>query len=166
MKIHKYSKWFSFFHFWFYLESTLTFLDYDVKSSSPPSPPSFHFHSKSFNSLMKSTLTSFQTSNCCFQCHFVYLFISEDKNAFRRHLGPMKEQLALHILRSMGLVPEHVETRPLYSPLQPEIEQVIWSVCVSAHLCLWLLFGVVSSGSSVDVGGFVSQVPGTTWTPI
>lgn len=73
MKIHKYSKWFSFFHFWFYLESTLTFLDCDVKSSSPPSPPSFHFHSKSFNSLMKSTLTSFQTPNCCFHCHlFIY----------------------------------------------------------------------------------------------
>lgn len=39
------------------------------------------------------------------------------------HLGAIDERLALHVLNQLPLVKEHVETRPLYSPLQPGIEQ-------------------------------------------
>ncbi|ELW64043.1 Dysferlin [Tupaia chinensis] len=39
------------------------------------------------------------------------------------HLGPVEERLGFDVLRQQGLVPEHVESRPLYSPLQPDIEQ-------------------------------------------
>ncbi|XP_056299170.1 dysferlin isoform X5 [Pseudoliparis swirei] len=49
--------------------------------------------------------------------------LQEDKNVSRRHLGPLKERLSLLILRKLGVVPEHVETRRLLSPLQPDIEQ-------------------------------------------
>lgn len=48
----------------------------------------------------------------------------EDGMSLHHHLGPSRERLALHVLNSFGtLVPEYVETRSLYTAIQPDMEQ-------------------------------------------
>ncbi|KAM9837553.1 myoferlin-like [Aulostomus maculatus] len=47
----------------------------------------------------------------------------EGNKEVHQHMGPARERLCLHVLRTQGLVPEHVETRTLYSSFQPNLSQ-------------------------------------------
>uniref|UniRef100_A0A5F8H5D9 C2 domain-containing protein n=1 Tax=Monodelphis domestica TaxID=13616 RepID=A0A5F8H5D9_MONDO len=54
-----------------------------------------------------------------------------------KHLGPPQERLALYLLQAQGQVPEHVETRTLYSSTQPGIDQgkvQLWVDIFPLHL--------------------------------
>ena len=48
----------------------------------------------------------------------------EANKKIHQHLGPPNERICLHVLRKQTLVPEHVESRTLYSSFQPTLSQV------------------------------------------
>ena len=46
------------------------------------------------------------------------------QKAFNEFWGEAEERLSLYILRTFPHIDEHVETRPLYTSVMPNIEQV------------------------------------------
>ncbi len=74
------------------------------------------------------------------QCIYMYdvsyilhsLFPPEEGTFHHDDLGDADQRLALSILNQKKFVPEHVENRTLYNPMQPHMSQVC--VCVYAHV--------------------------------
>ncbi|KAM6898404.1 myoferlin-like [Lycodopsis pacificus] len=52
-----------------------------------------------------------------------YTLAEFENGQIHDHLGPARERICLHVLRKQRLVPEHVETRNIFSSYQPSISQ-------------------------------------------
>lgn len=61
--------------------------------------------------------------------------MQSNKNA---HVGEASERLSLSVLNQLNLVPEHIESRSLYSSKQQEIEQ--------GKLLMWIDMFPLSNG--------------------
>ena len=80
------------------------------------------------------------------------MFSIEQGKPLHPDVGVVDQRLALHILRQQNLVPEHIEKRTLYNPMQPSISQVHYN---KVHvLCNIIMFCI---GFTPYVGGYISQ---------
>lgn len=87
-----------------------------------------------------------------------FFFNKEANKEIHPHMGPARERLCLHVLRTQGLAPEHVETRTLYSTFQPTLSQVccrspfLLKSTVTATQQFWKK-PCIDLGEASDVGG-------------
>ena len=77
-------------------------------------------------------------------------------------VGDSQQRLALHFLQQQGLVPEHIETRNLYTPMQPNISQVSHVTFRNLQSCDQLnththTYTHTHTGPAACVGGLVPQ---------
>lgn len=76
------------------------------------------------HSLQEPTYSDDSPVTCNIGEHQFHITAFEKGMVKSPHWGPAKERLALHILNSLPLVKEHVETRTLHNPIQPGMDQV------------------------------------------
>ena len=62
--------------------------------------------------------------NTCTCYCYSFVFPAELGKTLHPDIGPPDQRLALHILHNENLVPEHIEKRTIYNPMQPAISQV------------------------------------------